>query len=71
MPLKDIHHVAIKTQDLEATNAFYADVLGMSYADRPEFDFPGSWFNIGGMLPHAEVESSMRLFAKEVMPRFQ
>ena len=29
------------------------------------------WFNIGGMLPHAEVESSMRLFAKDVMPRFQ
>ena len=29
------------------------------------------WFNIGGMLRHAEVESSMRLFAKEVMPRFQ
>ena len=29
------------------------------------------WFNIGGMLPHAEVESSMRLFAEEVMPRFQ
>ena len=29
------------------------------------------WFNIGGMLPHGEVESSMRLFAKEVMPHFQ
>ena len=29
------------------------------------------WFNIGGMLPHAEVEKSMRLFAKEVMPHFQ
>ena len=29
------------------------------------------WFNIGGMLPHSEVQSSMRLFAKEVMPRFQ
>jgi len=28
------------------------------------------WFNIGGMIPHAEVESSMRLFAQEVMPRF-
>ena len=28
------------------------------------------WFNIGGMLTHAEVERSMRLFAKEVMPRF-
>ncbi|SVA33383.1 uncharacterized protein METZ01_LOCUS86237 [marine metagenome] len=29
------------------------------------------WFNIGGMLPHAEVENSMKLFAKKVMPRFQ
>lgn len=29
------------------------------------------WFNIGGMLTHPEVERSMRLFAKEVMPRFQ
>ena len=52
MPLLDIHHVAIKTQDLEATNRFYADVLGMTVADRPEFDFPGSWFNIGGTMVH-------------------
>ena len=29
------------------------------------------WFNIGGMLSHAEVESSMHLFARDVMPRFQ
>ena len=29
------------------------------------------WFNIGGMLTHAEVERSMRLFAEEVMPRFR
>ena len=28
------------------------------------------WFNIGGMLSHTEVRRSMRLFAKEVMPRF-
>ena len=29
------------------------------------------WFNIGGMIPQSEVESSMRLFSQEVMPRFQ
>ena len=29
------------------------------------------WFNIGGMLPHAAVENSMKLFAKKVMPQFQ
>ncbi len=27
------------------------------------------WFNTGGLLTHAEVESSMRLFASDVMPR--
>ena len=52
MQLLDIHHVAIKTQDLEATNSFYTDVLGMTFADRPEFDFPGSWFNIGQTMVH-------------------
>ena len=29
------------------------------------------WFNIGGMLPHELVKSSMKLFAKEVMPNFR
>ena len=29
------------------------------------------WFNTGGLLPHREVEKSMRLFAKEVMPHFK
>ena len=29
------------------------------------------WFNIGGMLPHQDVKTSMRLFAEKVMPHFQ
>jgi alkanesulfonate monooxygenase SsuD/methylene tetrahydromethanopterin reductase-like flavin-dependent oxidoreductase (luciferase family) len=29
------------------------------------------WFNTGGMLPHREVERSMRLFAEKVMPHFR
>jgi natural product biosynthesis luciferase-like monooxygenase protein len=29
------------------------------------------WFNTGGLLPHQEVEKSMRLFAEEVMPHFK
>ena len=47
MRLQDIHHVAIRTLDLEKTNKFYVDVLGMSFAKRPAMDFPGSWFQIG------------------------
>ena len=29
------------------------------------------WFNIGGMVPQADVEKSMRLFAQQVMPHFR
>ena len=29
------------------------------------------WFNIGGLVPQADVEKSMRLFAQEVMPQFR
>lgn len=29
------------------------------------------WFNQGGLIPHAKVMDAMRLFAKEVMPKFR
>lgn len=58
MPLIDIHHVTIKTQDLEATNAFYTDVLGMTYADRPDLGFPGSWFSLGQTMMHITAGSA-------------
>ncbi len=58
MQLHDIHHVAIKTQDLESTDKFYADVLGMEKVFRPEFDFPGSWFNIGHTMVHIMAGSA-------------
>ena len=52
MRIVDINHVAIKTLDLDATNAFYTDVLGMKKAYRPDFDFPGSWLQMGGTMIH-------------------
>ncbi|MCW5770814.1 MAG: VOC family protein [Rhodospirillaceae bacterium] len=47
MPLLDINHVAIRTLDLDKTNKFYTEVLGMQFAKRPPMDFPGSWLQIG------------------------
>ncbi len=47
----DLFHVAIRTLQLEATVAFYTQVLGMVVdPDRPPFDFPGAWIrpNIAG-----------------------
>lgn len=52
MQLLDIQHVAIRTADLDATNDFYTNVLGMTLADRPDFNFPGSWLQMGDTMIH-------------------
>jgi catechol 2,3-dioxygenase-like lactoylglutathione lyase family enzyme len=52
MELVDILHVAIRTNDLEATNRFYTEVLGMTHAKRPPFSFPGSWLQMGNTQVH-------------------
>ena len=52
MRLVDINHVAIRTLDLDKTNKFYTEVLGMGLAMRPPFDFPGSWLQIGQTMIH-------------------
>ncbi len=36
-------HVNIRTNDLEASIAFYRDALGLRLGERPDFGFPGAW----------------------------
>jgi catechol 2,3-dioxygenase-like lactoylglutathione lyase family enzyme len=44
-----LHHVLVVTDDLEATRAFYCDVLGFEeVADRPPLQFEGFWLSLGG-----------------------
>ena len=52
MPLLDLHHVAIKSKNLEDTVAFYTDVLGMEQVERPDFPFPGAWLQMGETMFH-------------------
>ena len=52
MPLTDLHHVALRTGDLEASEQFYTEVLGMEKVDRPDFDFPGAWLQMGETMFH-------------------
>jgi glyoxylase I family protein len=48
-----IHHVSIMTPDVEATRAFYVDVLGLSERDdRPDFGIGGHWLDAGGQQVH-------------------
>jgi catechol 2,3-dioxygenase-like lactoylglutathione lyase family enzyme len=43
MVITGLLHVAIKTEDLSSTVAFYTGVLGLREAPRPDFGYPGAW----------------------------
>jgi catechol 2,3-dioxygenase-like lactoylglutathione lyase family enzyme len=48
MQLAGVHHVSINVEDLDATLAFYTDVLGLELLPRPEFPgFGGAWLGVG------------------------
>jgi len=47
MPLNALHHVTVKTADLETTRDFYRDILGLEVGFRPDLDFPGYWLYCG------------------------
>lgn len=50
-----LSHVAIKTNDLTATVAFYTRVIGLVSVSRPEFGYPGAWLGVPGPSGHAIV----------------
>jgi catechol 2,3-dioxygenase-like lactoylglutathione lyase family enzyme len=41
-----LFHVAVKTNDLDATVAFYTKILGLRNGFRPDFGYPGAWFYV-------------------------
>lgn len=43
MVITGLFHIAIKTDDLEATIRFYTQVLGLRQVPRPDFGYPGAW----------------------------
>ncbi len=47
MPLINLGHFLIKTENLEETKDFYLKFLGMKDGYRPPFPFPGHWLYIG------------------------
>ncbi len=48
MPISGMNHFTVVAQDLEATKAFYVDLLGLSEGFRPDLGFPGAWLYAGG-----------------------
>ena len=44
-----LQHVLVLTDDLDATKAFYCDVLGFELGERPRLPFPGYWLYSDGV----------------------
>lgn len=47
MAVNALDHCTIKTADLDASVAFYSEILGLRNGLRPPFGFPGAWLYCG------------------------
>ncbi len=48
MNINQLNHIAIIVADLDRSVTFYRDVLELKLKARPDFQFPGAWFDLGG-----------------------
>ncbi len=55
-----MHHVSLCVTDLERAKRFYENVLGLRELDRPAFDFPGAWYQLGDRQLHLIVHTNPR-----------
>jgi catechol 2,3-dioxygenase-like lactoylglutathione lyase family enzyme len=47
MPISGMNHFTVLTDDLDASRAFYVDLLGLHEGFRPDLGFPGAWLYAG------------------------
>jgi catechol 2,3-dioxygenase-like lactoylglutathione lyase family enzyme len=52
-------HAAVLVSDLEKSEHFYGNVLGLSKVDRT-LKYPGAWYQIGNFQIHLIVDSSLQ-----------
>lgn len=57
--VQSLDHITLIVADLKATTRFYVELLGMQNVPRPDFDFPGAWYQIGNCQIHATVASDL------------
>ncbi|WP_144550216.1 VOC family protein [Bacillus sp. X1(2014)] len=50
-----LHHVSLTVTNLEKSKHFYSNILCLKEIQRPNFDFPGAWYEIEGQQLHLIV----------------
>ena len=56
--VKIIDHITIVAKDLDKSVEFYVGLLGMRPVYRPDFGFPGRWFQAGETQIHLNQENA-------------
>ena len=56
LQVKSLDHVTLIVKDLDRSQQFYVDTLGMDLVGRPGFSFPGLWFQAGNTQIHLILE---------------
>ena len=59
MRLRRLDHTSVRITDLARSRAFYEGLLGLAQAPRPDFGFPGSWYEVGGSQLHLIQQGKM------------
>ena len=49
------HHLSFPVRDLKQSQDFYGNVLGLEEIPRPNFPFPGAWYQAGDIQVHLIV----------------
>ena len=60
-----LHHVSLNVTDLDKAKEFYGKTLCLTEITRPDFGFPGAWYEIGDQQLHLIVDSSSQTIRKE------
>src|SRR5262245_14677679 len=56
---KRLDHASVRIRNLEQSRKFYEGVLGLAPLPRPDFGFPGMWYDLGpGQLHLIENQST-------------
>jgi len=53
-----LHHASFAVKDLAASKHFFSDVVGLQEIERPQFSFPGAWYQLGDRQVHLIEQKS-------------
>lgn len=60
-----LHHVSLTVTNLEQAKHFYRNILCLKEIERPNFDFPGAWYEIEGQQLHLIVHPTSQTIRQD------